>query len=73
VFKEPFESKLKELKIKTKFIKNLKARAKEIGVHAESKINTLDYRDFCNFISSAFVWSYTPEGFYYWRNISETK
>jgi hypothetical protein len=76
VFKPEFEEKLKKLKIKTKFIYNIK-RDLDIKLQDTTdktlikRIEELDDRPSWRlFILGAFVWEYTPEGKDYWSYIS---
>ena len=77
-FKPEFESKLKRLRIKTKFVKNLKGYVKQIGVSDSNQeilnqiiknLNTSSSWDL--FITRAFTWCETPEGRGYWLEISQ--
>jgi len=66
IFKSEFENKLKKLKIKTKFIKNLR-NYKRTYLTLE-RLNAI--HNWEDFISLSFKWSSTPEGFEYWDNIA---
>ena len=71
VFPEPFESKLKRLRIKTRFVANCK------------KQNPFWLRDVCNgsyietnwktFVNNAFIWSETVERSEFWVSIYNTE
>lgn len=69
VFKEPFESKLKELKIKTKFVKNFNNPKWDYSNKEQLRKNCLNTNYWDDFISFAFNWSNSPEGHDYWSNI----
>ena len=66
-FKPKFEKKLKELRIKTKFVKNF---------YSQKNITKLEIKDinkikrWKSFIRSAFFFEKTPEGLDYWWKIS---
>ena len=70
IFDEPFESKLKELKIKTRFINNIKNHCKRTDYDFQKKLNELNRQPnwYC-FIGSGFLFINTPEGATYWYNI----
>lgn len=73
-FKPEFEEKLKELRIKTRYIRNLRrARgfAQLLFKNFTDRINSVNKRDnWRSFISSMAVWSTTLEGYEYWSDIS---
>lgn len=74
VFKKEFESKLKVLKIKTKFVKNMKNDCKRYNhdFNLQDRINRLNrYTAWYNFIDHAFLWCDTPEGHDYWIAIAD--
>lgn len=67
-FKPEFESELRRLQVKRKFVRNLRLE------HTINKklINELDEeKDFENFIKAAIVWNKTPEGEAYWETVSK--
>jgi len=66
IFKPEFEKKLKRLKIKTKFVRNLR-NCKFVYTNLGLLNITNDWEDF---IRLAFKWSNSPEGFEYWDNIA---
>jgi len=80
IFKPEFEKKLKKLKIKTKFIKNL--RNPKWTILPNLNIMEMNYKrmkykerfenskNWSEFISHAFNWINSPEGFDYWDKIS---
>jgi hypothetical protein len=80
VFKPEFENKLKELKVKTRFVKNFKNRNKNrqtkkwlvISSIDEIAVKELNSKDsFFIFIDHAFLWVSTPEGYDFWIEIAE--
>ena len=72
VFKKEFEDKLKELKIKTKFVNNIKAYCKLRDRDLQKHIDRLNKMpNWCSFINNAFAWVYTPEGRAYWEDIDD--
>lgn len=65
-FKEPFESKLKKLKIKTKFIHNIRKHCTGSDT-LQKRIQKLNNKpDWDSFIMGAFIWMNSPEGPLYW-------
>lgn len=72
VFKKEFESKLKELKIKTKFVNNIKDDCRMNGYSLQYRINQLNrYTTWYDFIDHAFCWYNTLEGKAYWEDIAD--
>lgn len=73
VFKKEFEVKLKKLRIKTKFIHNIKHYRTEGDSFKERIIflNKESNKNWRNFILAAFSWENTPEGVNYWSKVSE--
>ena len=72
-FKPEFEKKLIELRIKTKFVKNIIAYKCNKNDSIEKFIFFLNkYETWNLFIKAAFQWANTPkdEGFDYWWKIS---
>mgnify|MGYP003529820338 CR=1 FL=1 len=72
-FKPEFETKLKKLKIKTKFINNLK-HGKGILQRTypllKDRVNIInDSPDWRSFVTEAFIWIDTPEKETYWFEI----
>ncbi len=67
-FKPEFEKKLKG--VKRKFIKNLNQYYK-ITLNGDLYEILNDKPNFDSFIKSAFSWSNTPEGFDFWREVSD--
>jgi len=65
VFKEKFEKKLKKLRVKIKFVNNVK---KQGTLRCLQTISEDD--DFESFVASAFKWVFTPEGYLFWENIA---
>jgi hypothetical protein len=79
VFKKEFEDKLKKLRIKTKFINNLKTVKDPLGSitsledspSLKERIEKLNDRYYwIDFIYGSFTWDKTPEGHAYWENIA---
>ena len=71
VFKKEFESKLKVLKIKTKFVKNVKDHCKQYDHDLQDHICDLNRSiSWFDFVNDAFWWSKTPEGHNYWSGIA---
>ena len=74
IFDEPFESKLKELRIKTRFVKNTKDYCKQNNRDLQKHLDFLNQSiTWYTFIDHAFSWCFTPE--YkteqdYWANIA---
>ena len=74
IFDEPFESKLKELRIKTRFVKNIKDYCKQNNRDLQKHLDFLNQSiAWYTFIDHAFIWCFTPE--YktkqdYWANIA---
>ena len=66
-FKPEFEKKLKELRIKTKFVKNINFQKNHTKVEIE-ELNEINH--WTHFIRSAFIFKKTPEGIDYWWGIS---
>ena len=70
-FKPEFEKKLKELKIKTKFVKNFTSKE-----HGHTKLSEWEQELFRNtdnwhdFIIYSFVWRNTSEGKFFWSSQS---
>lgn len=71
VFKPEFEAKLKKLKIKTKFVSNIKNRTISNKAFKEHIIYLNSKSNWNNFISNAFLWDYTPEKYVFWEEISK--
>lgn len=75
MFKSEFETKLKQLKVKTKFVNNLR-NAKKLEYTNNSMENIIEllncFNSFEFFISYAFYWENTPEGCGFWMNISKS-
>lgn len=70
IFKKEFEDKLKDLSIKTRFVKNIKRNSTD-KEFTKSIIRMLNNQaSWFMFINSAFPWSETPERFKYWCDIS---
>lgn len=74
-FKEPFESKLKKLRIKTKFVRNAKKYWKCSNERLVEILNdTIDWEEseqWALFIFSHCEINCSPEGSEYWINISQ--
>ena len=74
VFPEPFESKLKKLKIKTKFIKACKKTTGSIEERYSLCSSCMIYFSYGNnwyrFICSHINWTNSEEGHDYWYNIA---
>lgn len=64
-----FEIKLKQLRIKNKFVNNLKLRVNKCSF--DGYLGIENYPNWHTFISSAFDWNITPEGFKFWSNIAK--
>ena len=72
VFKKEFEDKLKKLKIKTKFVNNIKAYCKLRDRDLQKHIDRLNLQEtWDHFTYWSFIWGETPEGYDYWNNINE--
>ena len=72
VFKKEFEDKLKELKIKTKFVKNMKDDCKRYNQDLQYRLKIMkEIAEWYNFIDCSFIWSETPEGHDYWFGIAD--
>jgi hypothetical protein len=70
VFKPEFEMKLRKLKIKTKFIKNLLNYNKSKVIDERTTIEDLNsFTTWTNFIGNSFNWRISPEGNKYWITI----
>lgn len=67
IFKPEFEEKLKKLRIKRKFLKNWKAEKPTVTLKGLDRC-----RDWRHFVSCAFIWKSTAEGFDYWKNIANS-
>jgi mRNA-degrading endonuclease RelE of RelBE toxin-antitoxin system len=71
VFKPEFEKKLKKLKIKTKFVKNLKnpqwPHPDKTNYYKQEFENAPNWKMFIHY---AFNWARTPEDHFYWERIS---
>jgi len=66
--KPEFDEKLKKLRVKTRFLNNLKRERS----NPEETLNYLNKKTrFYYFIISAFYWHNTPEGYDYWHEISK--
>ena len=62
VFKKEFESKLKELRIKTRFVKNTKDYCKQNNRDLQKHLDFLNQSiAWYTFIDHAFSWCMTPE------------
>lgn len=73
VFKEPFESKLNELRVKRAFVRNIRKSCKNHGTNFDMRLQAVNApKDWKEFIQSAFIWNKTPEGIDFWQHISET-
>ena len=82
VFPEPFESKLKKLKIKTRFINNL-LKNKQVNGYIQDSKSSINEKiqlllknadgNWNLFISSMASWKTTPEGAKYWYDIAWNK
>ena len=72
VFKKEFEDKLKKLKIKTKFVMNMKYYCKINYYDLQDHICDLNRRIYWfNFVDDAFCWYNTLEGRAYWEDIAD--
>lgn len=74
-FKPEFEKKLKDLGIKTRFVKNFLNRNKKdrwtfTSVDNEKALDYIQSGSFTFLIFYAFNWELTPEGHGYWLEIS---
>jgi hypothetical protein len=74
IFKSKFEKKLKKLRIKTKFMKNVK---KYVGTNFSKQddyMNTINKNanSWHKFIVIAFIWRDTPEKDDFWRKIANS-
>ena len=71
VFKKEFEDKLKVLKIKTKFVNNVKDNCKRYDHSLQNRLKIMnEIAEWYNFIDCSFIWSDTPEGHNYWSGIA---
>ena len=71
IFDEPFESKLKELRIKTRFVKNVKKHCKRYDYSLQDWIKRMNRcTTWYDFVYVAFTLCETPEGRTYWRHIA---
>lgn len=70
VFKPEFEEKLKKLKIKTKFLKNVQYDIKHITTLRKRCQVLNSYKLWYTFIDMAFDWTQTEEGYKCWINIA---
>jgi hypothetical protein len=70
-FKPEFEKKLKELKIKTKFVHHIKLYRTRLDTFEERIEALKDESTFNGFVFSAFDFSATPDGIKYWHEISQ--
>ena len=67
IIKPEFDKKLKKLRVKTRFLNNLKKKR----ANPEMALQHLNsHKNFSEFISDAFFWDNTPEGTIYWYEIS---
>jgi len=68
IIKPEFDKKLKRLRVKTRFLNNLKGQHynPEISLQLLNKC-----RSFSSFVISAFCWDNTPEDYDYWHDISK--
>ena len=77
VFPEPFESRLKTLRCKTRFIKNRRAYVTRNKNYVGSILNTTSdletlfffEKTWQNTIANSFSWSSTKEGYSYWEKV----
>jgi predicted CopG family antitoxin len=73
IFKEEFEAKLKKLKVKRRFVRNLRASVETKKNNIELAVNVLNgYDNFELFCIQAFSWGRTSEGVEFWQEISES-
>lgn len=73
IFKPEFEQKLKELKVKTKFINNLRYYCKAWEVPLDKKIAEMNnVNTFKDFVGMAYIWTNTPEGYEFWDKIANS-
>jgi hypothetical protein len=71
VFKPEFEKKLKELKIKTKFVKNCKSpKWNDSSMTDSYKKSFENAKNWWKFLQFAFQWEYSVEGYSFWKRIS---
>lgn len=71
MFDLKFGAKLDELGVTAQFEANLEQHAKNVGQSVKNRIEEINREDeFCYFIGEAFIWMKTPEGYYFWREIS---
>lgn len=72
VFKPKFEKKLRELGVRSQFMKNIVRETR--GVKLNEKLSFLKkQKEWDDFIRLAFTWENTPEGHDFWKKISLTK
>lgn len=72
VFKPKFEKKLRELGVRSQFMKNIVRETR--GVKLNEKLSFLkQQKKWDDFIRLAFTWENTPEGHDFWKKISLTK
>ena len=67
-FKPEFEEKLKRLRIKGKFIRNIKNGSGKAWIQRCKLCD--EEPSWYSFIVGAFVWVRTPEGHRFWSNIA---
>jgi hypothetical protein len=68
-FREDFDNKLCQMRIKDKFIEALKNECK--GDKLFRRLDILkEQSEWAEFIQNAFEWSTTTEGFKYWEEVS---
>lgn len=71
MFDLKFGAKLDELGVTAQFEANLEQHAKDVGRSVRIRVEEINREDeFRYFIGEAFLWARTPEGFDFWREIS---
>ena len=72
-FKPEFEKKLKELKVKTKFVNVIAVHNHKIHMLVRERVDIInDCESFRDFIRSGFIWSESKEGFFFWHDIAKS-
>jgi hypothetical protein len=72
VFTPEFENKLKRLKVKTKFIKNVNKYKRDSYI-GTNHLSLNKESEWLFFIANAFPWSNSPEGIDFWAKIAYDK
>ena len=76
LFKKEFEQRLLFLRIKTKFVKEIKKDLKNFKQEDQfnKRVEMANKKDlWASFIATAFIWDTTTDGLSYWKNIAMMK